>query len=192
MRTAVAGPRNIGASIIRSQGSFKGGYKGYYKASIRVLYYRGLINYLPILFWGVLYHNYSRPQNQIPIMKGPLYYATYPDAGRSEATYGASGTDGTREMISWALPEGPVLLHQLPSPLLRLLADGNNKNNYNDHMGGCQNSGPFWGTLNNRCRIIIGTQKGTIILTTTYINNNSASTVTMSDAICCCHYPYGF
>ena len=58
-------------------------------------------------------------------MKGPLYYATYPDAGRSEATYGASGTDGTREMISWALPEGPVLLHQLPSPLLRLLADGN-------------------------------------------------------------------
>ena len=33
--------------------------------------------------------------------------------------------------------------------------------------GGCQNSGPFLGTLNIRCRIIIGTQKGTIILTTT-------------------------
>ena len=32
-------------------------------------------------------------------------------------------------------------------------------------MGGCQNYGPFWGTLNNRCRSIIGTQKGTIILT---------------------------
>ena len=32
-----------------------------------------------------------------------------------------------------------------------------------------QNDGPFWGTLNNRCRIIIRTQKGTIILTTTYI-----------------------
>ena len=29
---------------------------------------------------------------------------------------------------------------------------------------------PFWGTLNNRCRIILGTQKGTIILTTTYIH----------------------
>ena len=36
-------------------------------------------------------------------------------------------------------------------------------------MGGCQNYGPFWGTLNNRCRIIIGTQKGTIVLTTTQI-----------------------
>ena len=24
-------------------------------------------------------------------------------------------------------------------------------------MGGCQNRGPFSGTLNNRCRIIIGT-----------------------------------
>ena len=32
-------------------------------------------------------------------------------------------------------------------------------------MGSCQNSGPFLGTLNNRCRIIRGTQKGTIILT---------------------------
>ena len=38
---------------------------------------------------------------------------------------------------------------------------------------------PFLGTLNNRCRIIIGTQKGTIILTTTHMlptdrnNNNS-------------------
>ena len=36
-------------------------------------------------------------------------------------------------------------------------------------MGGCQNYGPFLGTLNIRGRIIIGTQKGTIILTTTHI-----------------------
>ena len=36
-------------------------------------------------------------------------------------------------------------------------------------MGGCQNYGPFLGTLNIRCRIIMGTQKGTIILTTTHI-----------------------
>ena len=28
---------------------------------------------------------------------------------------------------------------------------------------------PFWGTLNIRCHIIIGTQKGTIILTTTHM-----------------------
>ena len=27
-----------------------------------------------------------------------------------------------------------------------------------DHVGGCQNYGPFVGTLNNRCHIIIGTQ----------------------------------
>ena len=36
-------------------------------------------------------------------------------------------------------------------------------------MGGCQNYDPFWGTLNIRCRIIIGIQKGTIILTTTHM-----------------------
>ena len=35
-------------------------------------------------------------------------------------------------------------------------------------MGGCQNYGPFLGTLNIRCRIIIGIQKGTRILTTTH------------------------
>ena len=35
------------------------------------------------------------------------------------------------------------------------------------YMGGCQNYGPFLVTLNNRCRTIIGTQKGTLILTTT-------------------------
>ena len=37
------------------------------------------------------------------------------------------------------------------------------------HVGSCQNYGPFLGTLNKRCRIIIGTQKGTIILTTTHV-----------------------
>ena len=36
-------------------------------------------------------------------------------------------------------------------------------------MGGCENDGPFLGTLNIRCRIIIGIQKGTIILTTIHI-----------------------
>ena len=36
-------------------------------------------------------------------------------------------------------------------------------------MGGCQNYGPFLGTLNIRGRIIIGIQKGTIILTTYHI-----------------------
>ena len=36
-------------------------------------------------------------------------------------------------------------------------------------MGGCQNYGPFLGTLSIRCRTIPGTQKGTIILTTTHM-----------------------
>ena len=36
-------------------------------------------------------------------------------------------------------------------------------------MGGCQNYCPFLGTLDIRCRIMIGIQKGTIILTTTHI-----------------------
>ena len=39
-----------------------------------------------------------------------------------------------------------------------------------NHMGGCQNYGPFLGTLNNRCRIILRTQEGTLILTTTHIS----------------------
>ena len=38
------------------------------------------------------------------------------------------------------------------------------------YIGGCQNYGPFSGTLNIGCRIIPGIQKGTIILTTTHIN----------------------
>ena len=41
-----------------------------------------------------------------------------------------------------------------------------------NHMGGCQNYGPFLSTLNIRCRIIIGIQKGTIILTTTRRNHS--------------------
>ena len=36
-------------------------------------------------------------------------------------------------------------------------------------MGGCQNYGPFLGTLNIRCHIIIGAQEGTIILTTAHM-----------------------
>ena len=38
-------------------------------------------------------------------------------------------------------------------------------------MGGCQNYGPFLGILNIRCRIIIGVQKRTIILTTTHVGS---------------------
>ena len=37
------------------------------------------------------------------------------------------------------------------------------------YMGACQNYGPFLGTLNIRGHIILGTQKGTIILTTSHM-----------------------
>ena len=45
-------------------------------------------------------------------------------------------------------------------------------------VGSCQNYGPFLGTLNNRCRIILRTQKGTLILTTTQV-----------DAVCLSAFP---
>ena len=44
-------------------------------------------------------------------------------------------------------------------------------------MGGYQNYGPFLGTLNIRGRIIIGIQKGTIILTTTQMSLGFRGTV---------------
>ena len=42
-------------------------------------------------------------------------------------------------------------------------------------MGGCQNYGSFLGTLNIRCRVIMGIQKGAMILTTTHILGQLAS-----------------
>ena len=38
-----------------------------------------------------------------------------------------------------------------------------------EDLGGCQNYGPFLGALNIRYRIVIGTQKGTIMLTATHL-----------------------
>ena len=40
------------------------------------------------------------------------------------------------------------------------------------YLCGCQNYEPFLGTLNIRCRIMIGIQQGTIILTTTHIETS--------------------
>ena len=47
-------------------------------------------------------------------------------------------------------------------------------------MGGCQNYGPLLGPMNTRCRIILRTQKGTRILTTTHIDRNNPSLVPAS------------
>ena len=41
---------------------------------------------------------------------------------------------------------------------------------YWGYMGGCHNYGPLFGTLNIRCRSIIGIHKGTIVLTTTHMS----------------------
>ena len=43
------------------------------------------------------------------------------------------------------------------------------------HMGSCQNYGPFLGTLKDRCRIRIGTPKGTMILTTTHMVSTASA-----------------
>ena len=43
------------------------------------------------------------------------------------------------------------------------------------HMGSCQNYGPFLGPDYNTAPIIYGTQKGTLILTTTHINLHCCS-----------------
>ena len=42
-------------------------------------------------------------------------------------------------------------------------------------MGGCKNYGPFLGTLDIRCRTIIGTPKKTIILTTIQISERTTT-----------------
>ena len=44
-------------------------------------------------------------------------------------------------------------------------------------MGGCQNDGPFWGTLNIRCRII---KTGPIVLTKTLNPKPNIPTVTQN------------
>ena len=59
------------------------------------------------------------------------------------------------------------------------------------YMGGCQNYDPFLGTLNNRCRNIIRTQKGTIILTTTHIRVLWARIgfAASGFSVSCCSFP---
>ena len=46
---------------------------------------------------------------------------------------------------------------------------------YIAYVGGCQNDGPFLGTQNIRRRIIMGIQKGTIILTATHVERKAGS-----------------
>ena len=58
------------------------------------------------------------------------------------------------------------------------------------YMGSCQNYGPFLGTLNIRCRIIIRTQKGSLILTTTHMLRLGALLVLQSALHCSVASPF--
>ena len=69
--------------------------------------------------------------------------------------------------LATALELGLRFILSMP---IQKIAVGDFFQGYKD-LGGCQNYGPFLGTLNMniRCRILIGTQKGTIILTSTHL-----------------------
>ena len=64
---------------------------------------------------------------------------------------------------------GVVTSPSIATARLSLELAGEAGPNPQSELGGCQNCGPFSGTLNIRCRIIIGIQEGTIILTTTQL-----------------------
>ena len=51
-------------------------------------------------------------------------------------------------------------------------------------MGGFKNYGPFLGTLNIRCRIIIYSQKGPLILRTTHVPPEVGGTVVAEKLLC--------
>ena len=70
--------------------------------------------------------------------------------------------------VSYSLPRIPLnnpYKTPLYNPLYNVLEGVKTK----AHVGGCQNYGLFLGTLNISCLTIMGTQKGTIILTTTHV-----------------------
>ena len=83
-----------------------------------------------------------------------------------------SGPSEGSHLTSARVPSRSVGVHRLlrqPSMQCRALPQGPNEPRNSGPRGGCQNDGPFWGPLNTRCRIILRTQKWTIVLTTTHI-----------------------
>ena len=72
-----------------------------------------------------------------------------------------SGDQGSPQCSLSLSPRIPVPCPLQPSPLRNLQVELN--------VGGCQNYGNFLGNLNIRCRTTLGTQKGTIFLTTTHV-----------------------
>ena len=85
------------------------------------------------------------------------------------------------------MPEWYLILGTTHATYIELFVRSQLRNPYLtiDHMGGCQNYGPFLGTLNIWCGIIIGIQKGTIILTTTrMLRNHQLLGVPQSQLLC--------
>ena len=76
------------------------------------------------------------------------------------------------------IPRSPMLRHMESPPTSRCLHD----------KGGCQNYGPFLGTLDIRCRIIIGIQKGTIVLRTTHKISSTQSPPCVGKIGCVCQF----
>ena len=105
-----------------------------------------------------LYYNCSYPKPKYPNPKAyiPLCIPIHPPLkGPNYWVLGPSGYEVSRK-VSGVQSLDCQAKKLKPSPS-------------RNHMGGCQNYGPFLDTRNIRCRIIIGIQKGTIILTITHI-----------------------
>ena len=72
---------------------------------------------------------------------------------------------------SWGISEGPRVVVKIMVPFLGVHIKRDIDICRSIDMDGCQNYGPFLGRLNTRCRIILRTQQGTIILTTTHMGD---------------------
>ena len=106
----------------------------------------------------------------VPIIRTIIYWGPYCGLCR-ETTICSYGEGHETEIVPKGLHLGHAWLNlTIFISCLIHLGPSKNLNNLQLLMGGCQNDGPFLGILYTRCRIIIGTQKGTIILTTTLMN----------------------
>ena len=72
-------------------------------------------------------------------------------------------------IIGYLDPQGELYNFILSADLQALLVGDPFTCTVGVYVGGCQDYGPFLDTLNVRGRIIVGIQKGTIILTTTHV-----------------------
>ena len=106
----------------------------------------------------MLVPEYGVPNTVIP-QQGTLKFRTPPPHLNSQAL--RTSLQDSCMSARHGIVLGTIFKHHHPHDHYSL--------DYVGNMGGYQNSGPFLGTLNIRCLIIIGIQKRTTILTTTHI-----------------------